>query len=395
MDILIKKYADKLYRQGLCEKDAPVLGGLDSDVVWSRKGAEKSILAEIINGLNINSILYSVPSEPYLSIINYLAEESMKSDWQIKPEDSETRTFLHDIPVVERFESDLIIETLKNKKSAVIRNGGIVTYGIVSPEQAFIVYSSVCFSCYVKFFTDLYYDYKNKKNISPHRKEIAEAALNHYGKFVSGIDRNPDLMKGVFNSADDIYKAIAQAGRLTVNSRMVDSFFGNISYKKDGVIYISQTGSSLDELEGMIDACPDDNSSTNAVTASSEFSAHKSVYQSTSFKTILHGHPKFTVILSMLCDDDCADRGVCFKSCSKKRFVNDIPVVPGEVGTGPTGISRTLPPVLKGRGAIVWGHGLFTTGERDFNDAYRNLIDIELSCFEKYKKLFNFSIKLK
>jgi ribulose-5-phosphate 4-epimerase/fuculose-1-phosphate aldolase len=391
MDILIKKYADKLYSQGLCEKGAPILGGLDSEIIWSRDGAEQKILGEVISGLSINSILFSIPAEPYYSIINYLAEESMKSGGLIKPEDSETRTFLHDIPVIDKFEPGLIIETLKHKKSVVIRNGGIVTFGIVSPEQAFIVYSSVCFSCFVKFFTDLYYDYRSNADISINRKKIAQAALEHYGKFVSGIDKVPELMKGFFKSAEDIYKAIAEAGRLTVHSRMVDSFFGNISYKKEGIIYISQTGSSLDELEGMIDACPDDNSRTNAVTASSEFSAHKSVYESTTFKSILHGHPKFSVIMSMLCDEsDCENRGVCFKSCTKKRFVNDIPVVPGEVGTGPTGISRTLPPVLKGRGAIVWGHGLFTTGERDFNDAYRNLIDIELSCFEKYKNLIKF-----
>jgi hypothetical protein len=72
--------------------------------------------------------------------------------------------------------------------------------------------------------------------------------------------------------------------------------------------------------------------------------------------------------------------------------VADVPIVPGEVGTGPTGLCRTLPAALEqNTGAIVYGHGLFTIGRNDFNEAFGALLAIEIQCrdlyFEKIKVL--------
>ncbi len=166
----------------------------------------------------------------------------------------------------------------------------------------------------------------------------------------------------------------------------MDSYFGNISYRLGDTIYISQTGSSLDELAGCIDPCPMDGSSSAGITASSELTAHSEIYRRTDNRAVLHGHPKFSVILSMDCDEQaCPDRGRCHIKCAKKRYINDIPVVPGEVGTGPTGLCHTLPPAIRGRrGAIVWGHGLFTVGRNDFNEAFQHLLAIENMCREEY-----------
>ena len=36
------------------------------------------------------------------------------------------------------------------------------------------------------------------------------------------------------------------------------------------------------------------------------------------------------------------------------------------------------------RGVIVYGHGLFTVGRTDFNEAFANLLDIERSCRQSY-----------
>jgi len=56
----------------------------------------------------------------------------------------------------------------------------------------------------------------------------------------------------------------------------------------------------------------------------------------------------------------------------------------GEVGTGPTGLCRTLPPALAHHtGAMVLGHGVFTTGRQDFNEAFRTLLDIERASREE------------
>lgn len=178
-----------------------------------------------------------------------------------------------------------------------------------------------------------------------------------------------------------------EAGKITVKSKLVDSYFGNISYLIDDIIYISQTGSSLDELDGYIDPCPIDNSSCAGITASIELSAHKQIYLDTENRAILHGHPKFSVILSMDCDqrDICKYKDQCHIKCPYKRFVNDIPIVPGEVGTGPYGLYKTMPPAIKGkRGVIVYGHGVFT--------ACKKILMKHLKTYSLLKRCVNKSI---
>ncbi len=388
MEKLIKKYTDKLAEQGICREGEPLFGFIDAEIGWNREDEKRGELEKVLKGLNINSLLYSKPAEPYASIIDYLVEHSPGSDGAIHPDDTETRTFLHDIPVAEDFRSELIISHLKRRKAVIVRGEGIVTFGIVSPEQAFVTFSSVCFSCYVKILTDYYYDKKEMPRLPGKYTDAVRAACHYYDDLLASIKLNKPMMKGPFQKDSEIIKAMDEAGKLLISSGMVDSFFGNISYRRGESIFISQTGSSMDELKGYIDICPFDNSTSNAITASSEFSAHKSVYQLTGRKSLLHGHPKFSAVISMICDEkNCKNRGKCHIDCSRERFFEDIPIVPGEVGTGPRGLSKTLPPAMKGRGVIVYGHGLFTVGESDFIDAFYNLIEIEKRCFQGYKKM--------
>ncbi|MCL1864325.1 MAG: class II aldolase/adducin family protein [Spirochaetes bacterium] len=387
MDKLVLKYTDKLISAGLCNKGEPVFGVIDDEITWNKNSSEIESLDTVIRGLNINSILFSQAAEPYRSIIDYLARSALDADGYIKPDDTETKIFLHDIPVVWDFHPRHIINALKKRKGVIIYKKGIVTYGVVSPEQAFIFFCSICFSCYVKFMTDYYYYKKGIIKMDQDADEICKSAVSSYKESLKHILSGPKI-KAPFNTSEDVIAAIIETGRLTVESRMVGSFFGNISVKFNDKIYISQTGSSLDELAGAIDPCPLNNSTCNAITSSSEFSAHRGVYDITDKKTILHGHPKYSVILSMICDDvQCNNRGSCHIKCNTKRMINDIPVIPGEVGTGPRGISNTLPKAITDRGAIVYGHGLFTFGAEDFTDAFKSLIDIEKECFNRYAEI--------
>ncbi len=388
MDRLLKKYSQKLIAQRLCREGQPLLGALDDEIIWSRESENISILEEVFAGLNINSILFSNTMEPFKSIIDYLAEYSADSDNLIHPDDTETRTFLHDIPVAENFTGDEIISGLKKRKGVIIPGRGIVTFGTVSAEQAFITFSSICFSCYVKFMTDFYFHSRGLIPMKGNPEPIARKAADIYGSFISEFSDYPEI-NAPYDSPSKVAESIVETGRLTVESGMVDSFFGNISVYHDDIIYISQTGTSLDELSGLIDPCPMDNSTTNAMTSSSEFSAHRSIFRQSTKKTILHGHPKYCVISSLLCDDlECPNRGKCHIACTRERMIEDVPIIPGEVGTGPTGIATTLPPAIRNRrGAIVFGHGLFLTGEKDFSDSFANLMEIEKICFNRYREL--------
>ncbi|MGD9246957.1 MAG: class II aldolase/adducin family protein [Desulfobacteraceae bacterium] len=399
MDRLVKKYAAKLIAAGLAggeDDDLPLLAGLDDALVWNRKGPESEVLNGIFDGLNINSLVYLKPIEPYRTIIAYLARHT---DGVIEPKDCETRTFLHDLPVTSDFTTAALTTILKKKKSVIIAPSGqpiaIAAHGTVSPEQGFVVVSSVCFACFVKFFVD-YLDALRRGDATAADHDVYDRVVPHLSSLPAAM---PELLSAPFTDEKMVFRAIVQAGRRTVAHHLVDSYFGNISYCWNDVLYISQTGSSLDELEGCVDPVPLDGTTSAGLTASSELSAHLSVIERSGKRAILHGHPKFTVIASMDCPPEdkvqCEHRDQCHILCPKARFVEDVPIVPGEVGTGPTGLCHTLPPALESRNAaIVYGHGLFTTGRDDFNEAFRSMVDVESACrrnyFEKVAELRKF-----
>jgi len=380
MKDLVDKYARKMIHAGLAND--PLVCGLDAEITWSREDALVPVLEEVMDGMNINSLICAVPAEPYRTILQFLAARYPEA---ITPRDCETRTFLHDLPVNWVFTAEAILERLKKRKSVIIANRGtvhVITFGTVSPEQAFVTFSSVCFSCFVLFFTEYLSNIRTKRPAADEQEAFTRAVA-----FLEKPSQEaPQLKTGPFIDEQQVIDAMVEAGKLTVEYDLVDSYFGNISYRFRDTVYISQTGSSLDELAGYIDPCPLDGSSSAGVTASSELTAHTEIFLRTENLAILHGHPRFTVILSMDCElRDCPDRDRCHVKCSRERFIRDIPIVPGEVGTGPTGLCNTMPPALLGkRGAIVWGHGLFTVGRIDFNEAFRNLLEIENICRQEY-----------
>jgi len=382
MKTLLDKYAEKLIEAGLAEQGMPLLGGLDADLVWNRPDDPVChTLKKVFDNLNINSLLFCQPKEPYRTIIDYLTYSPEVTT--IGPEDCETRTFMHDFPVIRSFEADQIIKALKKQKSVIIPGHGIVTWGTVSPEQAFIFFSSVCFSCFVKFFYD-YLIHHRLRTVSSYEQHTFKLAVSYLDPIA---DKMPALMRGPFETEHAVYLALSEAGSKTVAYRLVDSFFGNVSYRFGDTLYISQTGSSLDELEGCIDPCPLDGSSCAGITASSELTAHQEVITCTGMRAVLHGHPRFSVILSMACDkqQECGYKGSCHIRCKEKRFIYDIPIVPGEIGSGPFGLCHTLPQAMMNhRGVIVHGHGLFTVGQNDFNDAFASLLSVESMCRERY-----------
>jgi len=380
MEQLVHKYSCKLIGAGLAEN--PLVCGQDDTVFWNREDPDRPVLSRVLDGMNINSLVCAEPAEPYRTILRYLSGRYPDT---ITPRDCETRTFLHDLPVTDAFVAESMLPHLIRRKSVIVAENGsvrLVTFGTVSPEQAFVTFSSVCFSCFVLFFSDYLADLK--------AGGVSQGEQLAFKTAVSMLDRPrtkpPALQQGPFGNELQVYRAIIEAGFHTVQYRLVDSYFGNISYRLGGTVYISQTGSSLDELSGCIDPCPIDGSSSAGITASSELTAHNEIYLRTDNRAILHGHPKFAVILSMDCDDcSCPDRGKCHIKCARQRQIGEIPIVPGEVGTGPTGLCNTLPPaVTDKRGAIVWGHGLFTVARRDFNEAFGSLLEIENMCRQEY-----------
>jgi ribulose-5-phosphate 4-epimerase/fuculose-1-phosphate aldolase len=380
LDIYIKKMID----QGLAAGKGILFLGIDAELVSNRPAAPDYLeLAKVFGLMNINSLLYAEPAEPYLSIIRFLSE---KPEDRLTPSDCETRTFLHDIPVIPELSAAGIVKALSRRKAAIVRGKGVISYGTVSPEQAFVSFSSVCFSTFIKFFTDVMFsvgDCRRKK------ASLDERVVMAYEKIINSLSNDclPEESAGAVVPETDaeIYNTMIITGKRLVGERLVDSYFGNISYVHGNTIYISQTGSSMDNLETCIDAVPLDGSSSAGITASSELSAHIGIYNATGKRAIIHGHPKFTVIQSMSCREEDCDLSTCYKHCRKKRSFNGIPVVSGEIGTGPAGIARTVPEAIVGRDAvIVYGHGIFAAGAESFREAFEAIRAIEQNCREEY-----------
>lgn len=399
MEQLVNKYSDKLVQAKLGDDfgpSQPLIGGLDDILVWNRKADETRVLENVFKGLNINSLVFLRPKEPYSSLIRFLAENALNSNGLIQPKDCETRTFLHDLPVINEFCADQIVRVLKKRKSVIIapeknnktfKGPAIIAQGTVSPEQGFVTISSVCFAGFIKFFTD-YLEALQQGFATADAHDLFDSMI----PFLEPIQKAlPKFIPSPFPNEEIVYSAIIEAGKKTVEYGLVDSYFGNISYFWNGTLYISQTGSSLDELSGCIDPVPMDGSTSAGLTASSELSAHLETISRTRCKAILHGHPKFSVILSMDCDPvekaACNFKEQCHIKCPKKRFVDGTPIVPGEVGTGPLGLCNTLPPALtQANAAIVYGHGLFTIGKNNFSEAFQTMLEIENLCYSTYFK---------
>jgi ribulose-5-phosphate 4-epimerase/fuculose-1-phosphate aldolase len=242
-----------------------------------------------------------------------------------------------------------------------------VAVGAITVEQAFINYSSVFHSTFVKYLQDLLTD----GFLLPGEREAFRAFRQGWLRPLSadGLafrETFPQLK-------DDILAEIETVGRYTVERGLVDSFFGNISARAGELIYISQTAASLDELKGCIDPVPTDNSSTTGITASSELLAHRKIFEQTGARVILHGHPKFAVVMSMLCETRECPVKDCWKDCPHVRLLGGTPVVAGEIGAiGDTG------------SAIVYGHGVFTLGREGYHEAFSAMVDVENFCREEY-----------
>ena len=439
MKKLIAKYLRKLYSQKLVDKDDAVFIALDADLFSNKALKNEALeLSRIFEVMNINSLLFAEPAEPYRSIISELTANghlnqiltkyyenvqsvSLNSSEggllnKIIPMDCETRTFFHDIPVVEDFTYAVIAGALSRRKSAIIKDKGIITYGTVTPEQAYVSYSSVCFSAFVKYFFDalLYFEYCSVNKIPPDDnflnsfKRVARYAendsLNRFdikNPAAKSIDNLKTFCKKGYSFSPviakkpedeyEVLRSLEETGKAVVGLRLVDSYFGNISYVFQENIFISQTGSSLDELEGCIDKVPLDGSSSVGITSSSELSTHRRIYFNTGHNAILHAHPRFSVIMSMNCPlNDCphfTTRRMCHEDCKQKRYISGIPIVSGEVGTGRTGIVNTVPLAIKeAGGVIIYGHGVFTSGTDDFSIPLSLLLDIERMCQDEYFK---------
>jgi len=176
-----------------------------------------------------------------------------------------------------------------------------------------------------------------------------------------------------------MWQNIAKFGKKLVEQGLVESQFGNISIRRGDKMLVTKSGAPLDELKknSIVEVGIDEPSDLDHI-ASSETIVHRNVYKYTPALAIIHAHPMFAVIESMLLEKDT----IVPINIEGEYFLHEIPVVKGAAGTYELA-EYTAQALCNHKGTIVFGHGTFTIG-KTLDEAYFVTALIEQSCKIKY-----------
>lgn len=175
-----------------------------------------------------------------------------------------------------------------------------------------------------------------------------------------------------------MWKDIAKFGKKLVERGLVESHFGNMSVRAGGRMLITKSGCVLDEINGdsVVEVDIDKPSSLDSV-ASSESPIHRAIYKNTAALAVIHAHPPFAVIESLLGHDK-----IIPPDSEGQYILHEIPVVRGSFGTKELA-DNTSGALKDHKGVIVFAHGTFAAG-KTLEEAYFVTAQIEHSCKLKY-----------
>lgn len=348
-----------------------------NDTVSSLGPCDLSVLTnQILHRLDCAAVIVAEPLQPF---VFFLLRRSIPDKTSLVPRDSESLSSLHDIPLIRRQSSQTellneICAALHKRKGCIVDGIGIVSQASLTVEQAYITWTSLLHASTIKYFDDLL-------SVGPLLHE-EKNLIRNYNLYFKPLTMQKLMFHTTHSTQpQSCVDQMCLAGKATVQMGLVDSFFGNVSCTADNILCISQTSARLDELAGQIDLVFFDGSSTAGITASSELPAHRALYLTTGCKAILHGHPRFAVIMSFF-----ATPG----KHAEIDMIDTIPVVRGDGGVG--GLAESLSKAFQfttERAAVVRGHGVFAISHQNFDEALAALTEVEQRCKTSYFALLN------
>ena len=176
-----------------------------------------------------------------------------------------------------------------------------------------------------------------------------------------------------------MWRDIAYWGKKLADHGMVSSRFGNVSIRTEHGFLIKRTGAMLDSIQkddvievGLVPSAAD-------MEASSETTSHRAIYLVTDARAIIHAHPPFAIVESLLCKGEIRPL-----DSEGLHFLGTIPIVDGDSGSRELydNLSRVFSPG-KVKGAVNRGHGSFAAGP-DLKDCFNTTAMIEHSSKIKY-----------
>lgn len=160
---------------------------------------------------------------------------------------------------------------------------------------------------------------------------------------------------------------------------LISSHAGNISLRIGQKICITRRGSMLGRIteSDLVDvdlAAPD----SHVLRASSEIVVHRAIYRNTSALAVVHAHPPYATLLSMVSEELIpidSEGSYLFKK---------VPVVSVEKTVGSQESAELVSEALKDyRIVMLRGHGSFARGDV-LEDAYMLTSSLEASAFYLY-----------
>ncbi len=298
--------------------------------------------------------MFEEHDEPIRSILAYYLSRGGE---RLTPRDSETRSFLTDIPII-----GSVGDAVADRTVHLVRTGAILVRGVADAAQAIVHRDIVRFSLFVLFFGEMLA--KQRAGTLPFAgKDLAHRLLAAVPELPAAP---PPMLNGPFADEPAAQRAVVEAGNALVAAGLVDSVFGNLSCRIGDTLLISRTGVPLDRLDGGVVACRLDGPVAPRG-ASSEYPSHRRIVTGNRYRAVLHGHPRWTVIWSLASEDP-------------RLF--GLPVVEGAPGEE---LARVLPDAVAAHGAaIVRGHGLFAAGIDDFRAPFETMDRVEHCAFADY-----------
>lgn len=172
-----------------------------------------------------------------------------------------------------------------------------------------------------------------------------------------------------------MFELFQRIGRDLFLTGVISSHGGNMSVRMGDRILITRRGSNLAWLEerDIIDiGFREDDSSV--MLASSEIVVHRAIYANTTAQAIVHTHPPYTIVRSLVSDE------IVPIDSEGSYLLKRVPVVASELTVGSTDVARVVSQQLKEYPIVVLrGHGAFSVGNL-LEEAYQWTSSLEVAC---------------
>lgn len=216
----IVKYSSKLISDHSAHAGKIAFAAQDDIIISDGEPFLASLSESVLSRLNCLALAVAAPSLPFA---DFLIQRAAGHGHEIVPRDTETRTFLHDIPIVRKSEigsdpAEMFATLLGNRKGIVVEGIGIISTGALTVEQAYINWSSVFHSTYIKYLEDLL----ENGFMLPGEED----AFEHFRRelLVPLSSGGIEFRQGPFSEKNVILEEMARVGWYTVQRHLVDSF---------------------------------------------------------------------------------------------------------------------------------------------------------------------------